>query len=347
MVKLGIDVGYSATKGAASNGLTVQFPSFEAIPVASKVDDLFKSKTKHLVRLNINGSRVEKLVGEAALQTSVARGIMGQAEKPDSIHDLLLFTAAYLLGAGSDNLADLGQVDVVLGLPVDYLRRQRDALKARLERSVAWVSVNGGPDKCIELNSVRVFPQGAGIMLGVADPSSILIPGITVNYVLVLDLGSYTTNYLLFKFEGGRPQLVPECIGTLEKGVSLVQQGMADAYQDKTGLPLPAYLAADAFKQQQIFAAGQLIDLSDAIMQAKKAVAEEIAAQIRATLKERMTYVTATLLAGGGALLLEDELQKMAVRTNGHDRPLFPQLIVADNPVFANAIGFLNACMSR
>jgi hypothetical protein len=87
--------------------------------------------------------------------------------------------------------------------------------------------------------------------------------------------------------------------------------------------------------------------LSDAITQAKKAVAEEIAAQIRATLKERMTYVTATLLAGGGALLLEDELQKMAVRTNGHDRPLFPRLIVADNPVFANAIGFLNACMSR
>jgi hypothetical protein len=64
-MKLGIDIGYSTTKGAASSGLIVQFPSFEAAKTASKVDDLFTSKREHLIRLDVHGNRVEKLVGDA------------------------------------------------------------------------------------------------------------------------------------------------------------------------------------------------------------------------------------------------------------------------------------------
>lgn len=183
VTKLGIDIGYSATKAAAVNGM-VQLPSCEAALTNSKVDDLFNNKTEHIVRLNVSGSRIERLVGDAALATGAARGLMGQAEKPDSTHDLLLFTAAYLSGAGSENPADPGQVDVVLGLPVDYLRRQRDALKARLEKASAWISVNNGPEKHIICRNVEIRPQGVGIMLA-SDPSAFLIPDLPVNYVLV------------------------------------------------------------------------------------------------------------------------------------------------------------------
>lgn len=347
VTKLGVDIGYSATKAAAVNRMLVQLPSFEAVPPASKVDDLFKTKTEHLASLNINGAQVDRLVGEAALRTGAAKGLMGQAEKPDSTHDLLLFTAAYLLGAGSDDPADPGQVDVVLGLPIDYLKRQRDALKQRLEGSAAVVSVDGNPERRIVLRNVEVHPQGAGIMMS-TDPSVFLAPDLPINYVLVLDLGSYTINFLLFEFRAGKkPQLVPGCFGTLERGVSFVQQRMADAYQEITGLPLPAYMMADTWNQKQIYAGGKLIDLTDAIRQATKAVADDVVNQLQAILKERLTYVTSTLAGGGGTLLMGDELRRMVVRTNNHDRPLFPRFVIVRDPVFANAIGFLNACVSR
>ncbi len=51
VTKLGVDIGYSATKAAAVNDMLVQFPSFEAVPPTSKVDDLYKTKTEHLARL--------------------------------------------------------------------------------------------------------------------------------------------------------------------------------------------------------------------------------------------------------------------------------------------------------
>lgn len=98
VLELGIDIGYSGTKAAADDVLLVQFASFEADIPDSKGDDLFKKKAEHLVQLTFNGTQVEKLVGNAALRTSSARGMLGQVEKVDNTHDLLLFTAAYLLG---------------------------------------------------------------------------------------------------------------------------------------------------------------------------------------------------------------------------------------------------------
>jgi plasmid segregation protein ParM len=345
VTKLGIDIGYSATKAVGISGM-VQLPSYEAEPVASKVDD-FKDGTKHVVRMTVSGRRVEKLVGDAALRSGAAKGIMGQAEKPDSTHDLLLFTVAYLCGAGSENPADPGEVDVVLGLPIDYLKRQRAALKERLEKESVWISVDGGVERHIICRSVDVRPQGAGIMLA-SDPSMYLVPDLPVNYVLVLDLGSFTINYLLFEFRNGKkPCLVQGCVGTIEKGVSLVQQKMAEAYQEQTGLPLPAYMMADAWRDKKVFAGGNLIDLSDAIQQATKTVASGIVNQLQSILKERLTYVTSTLVGGGGALLMEDELRDMVVQTNEHARPVLPKLVIAKDPVYANAIGFLNACNQR
>jgi plasmid segregation protein ParM len=347
VLEFGIDIGYSGTKAAAADVPLVQLASFDADIPGSKGDDLFKGKAEHLVQLTFNGSQVEKLVGEAALRTGSAKGMMGQVEKPDTTHDLLLFTAAYLLCAGSTHPTDQDEVDVVLGLPIDYLRHQRGAIKQRLERRPAWISVDGGAERCIVFRNVDVRPQGAGIMMS-TDPSTFLAPDLPVNYVLVLDLGSYTINFLLFEFRAGEsPQLVPDCYGTIEKGVSLVQQRMADAYLELTGKPLPSYMMADTWRHRQIYSGGKLIDLSEAIGQAAKAVADDIVSQLQSILKERMTYITSTIAGGGGALIMGDELRRMTMRTNGDVRLVFPHFVIVENPVYANAIGFLNACRSR
>ena len=129
--------------------------------------------------------------------------------------------------------------------------------------------------------------------------------------------------------------------------MSAVQQRMADVYLEITGKPLPSYMMADTWRHQQIYSGGKLIDLSDAIGQAAKTVADDIVNQLQSVLKERLTYITATVAGGGGALLMGDELRRMTVRTNGDPRLLFPHFVIVENPVYANAIGFLNACKAR
>ncbi len=74
---------------------------------------------------------------------------------------------------------------------------------------------------------------------------------------------------------------MPDCYGTIEKGVSLVQQRMADVYLELTGKPLPSYMMADTWRHRQIYSGGKLIDLSEAIVQAAKVVADEIVNQLR------------------------------------------------------------------
>ncbi len=323
-MRIAVDVGYSSVKGISEHG-RVMFPSV----TSPATEDLLAGAIQcgalqHSVRIHRTMNNVEEhLVGDAALMSTSATGFLAQREKPNGVHDLLLLTAAYLLASGHEDC-----LDVAIGLPISYYKAQRDELKARLEKLSTWVSVDGGAERCLHFDRIAVIPQGAGALMTAGQlPASGL--------VALLDIGSYTTDYLVFDIRQGQPVPVSECCGSVEAGVSLVTMALAAEFQRQAGAPLPARMheatLAKVLAGEPLVYQGRPVELHKALTAAREQVGNLIASSVAASLRARVGFVQQMLLAGGGALLFETEIDKALSCVR-----------VIDDPVFANAKGFLS-----
>ncbi|NPV30779.1 MAG: ParM/StbA family protein [Firmicutes bacterium] len=325
---LSVDIGYGFTKAVSDAGTQVSFPSAAAPAVTDPLGGVFKDGAGYRVRVSAIGGAEEKLVGDAALQSLAVQGFVAQQEKPQGLHDLLLLTAAYLCGAGTDAVAAGGNTDLAVGLPLSFYRAQKDALKERLSKLSAWVSVNFGRERYVSFGKVAVFPQGAGILvsLGSSLPKS--------GMVGVIDVGTYTTDFLLFEVRNGFPVPVPEACGSVEAGIHLVHRALAAAFERQTGAPLPARMHQQALERvrngEEISYRGRVVNLAPAFARAKREAADAIASHVLAAWGDRTGFLSLVALAGGGALLFGEILA-------GY----FPRAVQVPDPVFANALGYL------
>ncbi len=322
MNNIAVDIGYSAVKAVSKSGKRITFPSVVAPGSENPLNGLFRKGVEHRVSVRpYLGSKAESkrfLVGDAALHALSATATLSR-EKPVEMHDVLLVTTAYLLGAGRTELA--------VGLPLAYYRNQKDTLRRRLESLSVWVSVNGGPEEHVAFNRVVVVPQGVGAAFAVKDeyPDG--------GYVGLLDIGCYTTDYLLFESKGGSLIPIPGAHGSFEIGVYLVQRALADAYQGITGAPLPSRRQGEvllsAASGEKVRYRGQAIELTDAYREAQAAVGQQIIHTIMAEWGDRADSLASVILVGGGALVFADAFKELNAE-------------VPAEPTFANAIGFLH-----
>jgi plasmid segregation protein ParM len=321
---IAVDIGYGFVKAVSPEGKRACFPSLVA-PAGTDLDLGFGGPAPgyRVTVRKVDGKVGEYLVGEAAQGSFLATGFLG-AEKPVELHDLLLLTAAYLVSAGGTGPFPV-QVDLAVGLPLAFYRAQKDALKARLEALAAWVSVDGGPERYISFRRVLVIPQGAGVVFAQGVPKG-------RGYAAVVDVGQYTTDYLLVDLKTGRP--VVEASGSVEAGCHLVAQRVAQAYLAKTGRPLPPRmerLVLDDLAEmgRTVFRGGEL-DLSGEYREAVEDTAKAVARQVLSAWRDFADMISVTYLAGGGALLLGEYLAKA-----------FPNPVLVEDAVFANARGYL------
>lgn len=322
-----VDVGYGFTKAVSSAGQRAIFPSIVAPDLGDvlALSGVFGGQAPgYRVRVRrISGEAADCLVGEAAQSSFLASGFLG-TEKPAELHDLLLLTAAYLVGAGGAGPFPV-QCDLAVGLPLAFYKAQKDALKARLEALSAWVSVDGGEERYVSFRKVLVVPQGAGVVFAQGLPEGRGFAG-------VVDIGEYTTDYLLVDLETGGP--VVEACGSVQAGCHLVAHRVAQAYQEATGEPLPPRMARRVLREVaevgRTVYRGRELDLSAAYREAVDQVADAIARQVLSAWRDYTARLACTHLAGGGALLFGQRLAKA-----------FPNPVVVEDPVFANARGYL------
>ncbi|MGO0122207.1 ParM/StbA family protein [Desulfothermobacter acidiphilus] len=328
-MKLAVDVGYGYTKAVSETGQRACFPSVaapyrgDALGIQGVMG---KGAFGHRVSVrDLSGRREEHLVGEAARESFLASGFLG-AEKPEGLHDLLLLAGVYLAGAGST-----GQfpepLELAVGLPLAFCRSQGKRLKERLLRLKAWVSVDGGEERCVSFSRVVVLPQGVGVVFHQGLPEG-------RGYAGVVDVGEYTTDYLLVDLETGKP-LVEAC-GSVQAGCHLVGHAVSIAWLQAAGEPLPPRLLPEVLKDLassgRTVCRGVELDLSLAWRTALGQVAETIARQVLSAWRDLTSRLAVTYLAGGGALLLGDTLAER-----------FPNPALVSDPVFANALGYLEA----
>lgn len=318
-----VDVGYGYVKAVSAAGTKACFPS----AVAPAPDDLGLNTGPAFYRVRVrylDGRTEERLVGEAALRSSAAVATLSR-EKPAGLHDLLLLTACALVGAGGTGPFP-GQADVAVGLPLAYYKAQKDALRDRLLGLAAWVSVDGGGELYVSFGRVLVLPQGAGAVAAYPE----LLPD--SGLVGVVDVGMYTTDYLLLEKLPGQPNPRPllEACGSVEAGVHLVLKAVAREFQTKTGAPLPPEMWEQAVQARAVFFGGRSVDLSQAVDKALSDASQAVAQRVLAAWGNRAGFVRATLLVGGGSLLLREHLARS-----------LPGAVAVPDPLFANALGFL------
>jgi len=326
LMKIAVDIGYSSVKGVSEHG-RVMFPSVVAPASEDLLAGVVKSNIVHRVHLRRTLVDVEEhLVGDAAVMSALATSCLALREKPDAMHDILLLTAAYLLSPKEQAMA---QMDLAIGLPISYYRSQRPELIKRLNGYSEWISVNDGREICLQICKISVFPQGSGALIS-------SLKSLNNGLVALLDIGSYTTDYLVFDVRQGQPVPIPECCGSIEAGVSLVTRALADEFQRQTGAPLPSRMYESVLErvlagESLIFQGRPVEQLDKALAIARGQVGNLIASNVTASLRDRAGFVVQTLIGGGGALLFKNEMIRA-----------FPCSQIVDDPVFANAKGFLD-----
>lgn len=315
-MQIAIDVGYSHTKAVSLNGRAI-IPSvvapFRELPLA----DLSLNGTGHVVTVRkVDGAATRHFVGEMALREG--RGATFTLDREKHLHpnhDLLILTAARLLGVESG-------ATLAVGLPVAYYRAQKDALRRHLEALHAEVSVDGLPFERVSFGKVIVYPQGAGALLTVSDlPENGL--------VCLVDVGHKTADYVTVEMKVGQGKPVSSLCGSVEIGVFGVLEAVAAEFEARTGAPLDMTTAGTIASTGKATFRGREINLADVTEVARKSVARAIADRVLASLGSRGDFVAKFYLAGGGALALP-ELKEM-----------FPPAEVLPDPQWANAEGFL------
>ena len=310
---ISIDVGYSQVKAISQNGKKILFPAVKADIAHDPTDGMFKQLGHHVKIKTYNSPVQEILVGEGALRSLNATATLAREKSPE-IHDIFILAAAYLCGAS-------GFTDLAVGLPLAYYRFQKDELKHRLERISSHLILDDGPERYINISKVSVFPQGVGVLLSMPEIAR-------TGKVAVIDIGYYTTDYLLFNIIDGSPVPIPELCGSLDEGIHLSSRSISTIYQEKTGALAPKFLLNDLIEKEAIYFNGKLLDLETEYKNVLKRNAEQITQSILAAWSQQSDNISQTILAGGGSLLLKDYLH-------------FPNITMPDDPVFANTEGFL------
>lgn len=314
---ISVDLGYGFTKTVSEKNKII-FPS--AVAAGSELDlGLSSKKTGHLVQFRSTGSTVRRhfFVGELAVKEGRATQVTLAREK--FAHEaslLLVFTAAYLAGGE-------GQVALAYGLPVAYYRHQKDAVRAAFQGKAAYVSVDGGPEKYISLSAVYVFPQGVGALFSAES----LLP--KEGLVGLIDVGYYTTDYLLVELAEGEANPLSGYTSSVELGVSTALKLFAEAFQGNTGKPLSLSDAQVLWGKKQVSFAGSKMNVEPMAEEARKSAGDSIIEAVRAAWSEKIDFVDQILLAGGGAVEFFPVLSGRFF-----DVQLIPEA------QFANAVGF-------
>lgn len=242
-------------------------------------------------------------------------------------YDVLAFTAARAVGAE-------GPVTLLVGLPLAlWLRKdQRRALRERLEGTATWVAEDDGDAAHIAFATVQVLPQGAG-----AFQAALEDPSLADRPVGLVDVGYRTTDYLLMGRMGAGLAPDEASCGSIDAGAGRIFERVRQALPDRSGVMIPEGAVEEALDHYggRLYVRGKEIDVAHMMADEAASLSEEIAGQMRRLWTDRLDFLGALILAGGGGVVTFPHLQKLHLLAR-----------LSSDPIFANAAGFLGMARS-
>lgn len=217
-------------------------------------------------------------------------------------------------------LKDDVAVNVVLGLPVSYAKREE---RKELEEAIKGEHVFriGGREKKVHVSDAKVIAQGMGVLLDYFIEDTNVIEERKGETVIVFDVGFYTTDVFLYRegaIEEGRSRSV-------EVGVSHLFEEVLKWLTVEKNYPSVSVKEVERFfRRGWVSVKGERVELPRE--EFISSWSEKLKDVLRFYERELYTYDT-LIVAGGGAYFLGEEFFGRKV-------------IVPDKPEFANARGY-------
>ncbi len=334
MFKTGIDLGYGYVKGVNELGKQMLFPSLVAGGYQRNLTGLFGNdggnllKNMHVVLHDSQGSE-EYFVGDLAGRegTNVSYAFDEDKINHPNTRALLATTAAYL-GPEAEE-----PIHVVTGLPLEQYIHQREKFKEMIENLKVMVTFKGFDTlKVVKFEKVTIFPQGAGaVYCAIMDNlQKYLVKG---SYLGLIDLGYRTTDYIVF-YVDGKLTLREDLSGTLDMGMSALNNAADKFFTQKTGSKLDTTELLRLVQDREIFYKGEMMSFKKELQMTKRELARVIKDRIKARWGNKLDFFNTVFLAGGGAKSIYEGMKDIHENT---------QLV--KNAQMANAQGFLNVAM--
>ena len=318
-----LDIGHSSVKalGASPVEPTARtravFPTC-VIPALSLSDDAsLASAAKETVKLKGE----EYFFGSTAKIQSSSHAFIG--ENRDWIftpaHDVLLLGGVkQVLDAYA---APPERFFLVLGLPADNFAAHREALALRALDVVSPYLNELSPSTRLH---IRVQAQPYGVLQNL-----VFLQAGEINQKRnidqeswgVIDIGHFTTDYLLFEDR----VMVERAFGS-SNGVGAVYQQVTQAFGNRS-LPNDLKTVDHAIRARTVKVYGKPVDVSDIVVPIVDAFGQKIVDEAKRRFGERLSTLDGVLVAGGGASLVFDSI----VAALPHSTlPSDPQFTVAE-----------------
>jgi len=313
--KIGIDIGYNSTvfHGKNHNG------AFRSVVSPFNGGELDRSyREKHIIELD---DGTAWYVG----QTAVERG---NPMFPDVNRGWVTTDGYYRLFIAALSLAvhQTAAVDIVTGLPIEYLANDRQSVVDTMIGEHTFSRV-GKPTQTVTVNSVTVLPQGSGAFFGKLFPQSGGFDSdLMGSNVGIIDFGGKTTGFLTVK-NGGMSAVHSASIA---KGGLDVFRELKRILADSIPKSRSDFALIKDMENGYTKAYGRKVPLVD---QTKRA-SGEAGGMIVSKATDLFTGgfdLDTIILCGGGVHLF-----------GGYIKEAFPHSVVvtAEKPQMANAIGY-------
>jgi plasmid segregation protein ParM len=225
----------------------------------------------------------------------------------------------YLFAAiGLSSVESMNQV--VVGLPIEHYKSQKQKLINLInENRIQDVSIDGGPKRQIIITDVEVAPEGVSAYHTLNNE---IKTKIGKQDLVIVDIGGRTTDICEYKLENGKRRI---------SDYKSVMVGMLNIYDDFVKAINAKYALdfnledGEFILKNGLFIKGERQDVSftrEILVEHVKKIFQTLYMRFKVDNKQ-------PLLVGGGGVIL-----------NGLFRKKLPHIILANEPVFGNAIGF-------
>jgi plasmid segregation protein ParM len=321
-LRIGLDVGHSAVKVAATNGsgkvAKLLFPTL-VMPAFPLLDE----RTAEAAKADtVQYEGREYFTGRTAEQQGRLSAYTGQDRNwvMTPTHDILVLSALNRVTATFGG--NLRAAILTIGLPAAYYSAQRGALQARIQDLIARTY---GKDVS-ETVRVRVQPQPYGPLNIIAlneDGTPPIDRNIDEEAWGVIEIGHFTTDFILIS----SGDVIENASGSSE-GLRAIYERMNAEFVPRDYANAPADLT-QALVTRKIRHFGKEIDVGDIVDRSVEGIANEIVSETQRLFGPYAAKLNGVLIAGGGAALIAPRI-----------RAIYPHTMLLDSPRYAVAEGF-------
>lgn len=274
------------------------------------------------IRITVGGKTY--FLGDLAIRHSriAHRGLSATRAEGDDLRILFLGALSMFCRESMNDFS------VVTGLPPGRMHLADDLVsRMRGDHTVTRHVGRNRQDLSIRLNNIEVVPQPLGTFWaevldgrGQLRGDSRLLEG----RVGIIDVGFRTSDFATI-VEG---EYAPAWSRTVPLGISTGYDALSSALATQYGLERETYTLDQAVIDGEINVSGRRVDITDLRDQILGEVATKLMVEMQSLWQ--LTDYDSVLLTGGGAHVLERYL-----------RPEVPQSVVVNDPVTANARGYV------